>query len=189
MKLWNKLKIRIMYRLPKWNMITDKLTSFWDQLQVTIIVMSIAFSPQTHSVHFLSTSTVLYTHVYNEYHIQYAICPEVIHPLTPTHTPHTPTSHPVTFTHNSLTHSQTPPPPHLPINTHRITTTLPLALCTKWLPWKRFCFCFLLQKLTQSMHLDNKLDWVNQPSFQGIHFVFLLGLSLFILNIKYLKLS
>ena len=39
------------------------------------------------------------------------------------------------------------------------------------------------------MHLDNKLDWVNQPSFQGIRFVFLLGLSLFILNIKYLKLS
>ena len=75
-----------------------------------------------------------------------------------------------------------------PTHTHRITTTTPLALCTKWLPWKHFFF-LLLQKLTQSMHLDNKLDWVNQHSFQGIHFVFLLGLSLFILNIKYLKLS
>ena len=40
------------------------------------------------------------------------------------------------------------------------------------------------------MHLDNKLDWVNQQhSFQGIHFVFLLGLSLFILSIKYLQVS
>ena len=55
------LKIRIMYRLRKWNMITDKLTSFWDQLQVTIIVMSIAFSPKTHSVHFLSTSSFIYS--------------------------------------------------------------------------------------------------------------------------------
>ena len=129
--------------------------------------------------------------------IIYAICPKVIHPLTssathfprpPPHTPYTPTSHPVTFTHNSLTHSQTPPHTH----TRRITTTTPLALCTKWLPWKCFFFpllLLLLQKLTQSMHLDNKLDWVNQHSFQGIHFVFLLGLSLFILNIKYLKLS
>ena len=112
--------------------------------------------------------------------------PHTLPTPTPTHTPHTPTSHPVTFTHNSLTHSPRPPP-HT--HTHRITTTTPLALCTKWLPWKRVFFFFLLllllQKLTQSMHLDNKLDWVNQHSFQGIHFVFLLGLSLFILNIKY----
>ena len=67
--------------------------------------------PQTHSVHFLSTSRVLYTHVYNEYYICHL---SRRHPPTHilTHTPHTPTSHPVTFTHNSLTHSQTPPPPH-----------------------------------------------------------------------------
>ena len=62
------------------------------------------------------------------------------------------------------------------IRTHRITTTTPLALCTiKMATLKTFVFLLLLQKLTQSMHLDNKLDWVNQHSFQGIHFDFLLG--------------
>ena len=61
----------------------------------------------------------LYTHVYNEYyicHLSRSHPPTHIlthFPRPPlTHTPHTPPSHPVTFTHNSLTHSQTPPPPH-----------------------------------------------------------------------------
>ena len=161
--------------------------------------MSIAFSPQTHWVNFLSTSTVYI--LMCTMNIIYAICPEVIHPLISSHTSHahpshTPRTHPLTPSdlHTQLINTFTDAPP--PTHTHRITTTTSLALCTKWLPWKRFFFLLLLlllllllQKLTQSMHLDNKLDWVNQLSFQGIHFVFLLGLSLFILNIKYLKLS
>ena len=187
-----------MYRLPKWNMITDKLTSFWDQLQVTIIVMSIAFSPQTHSVHFLSTSTVLYTHVYNEYYICHL---SRSHPPTHilTHFPHPPLTHIHAHTnltpsdlHTQLINTFTDPPTHTHTHTqnHHHYTTCPLH---KMATLKTFFFSFLFfsssSKLTQSMHLDNKLDWVNQPSFQGIHFVFLLGLSLFILNIKYLKLS
>ena len=163
-------KIRIMYRLPKWNMITDKLTSFWDQLQVTIIVMSIEerFPPNSLSSFFVYEHSFIYSCVQWILYMPFVqkssthSYPHTLPTPTPTHTQHTPTSHPVTFTHNSLTHLQTPPPP-----THRI--------CTKWLPWKRVFFLLLLQKLTQSMHLDNKLDWVNQHSFQGIHFVFLLG--------------
>ena len=66
----------------------------------------------------------VYTHVYNEYYICYL---SKSHPPThilglthfPRPPPHTPTSHPVTFTHNSLTHSQTPP------HTHTHTPTCP----------------------------------------------------------------
>ena len=137
----------------------------------------------------------VYIHVYNEYyicHLSKSHPPTHILGLThfprpPPHTPHTPTSHPVTFTQNLLTHSQTPP--------HTHTESPPLhhlpSAQNGYLENGLFflLLLLLLQKLTQSMHLDNKLDWVNQHSFQGIHFVFLLGLSLFILNIKYLKLS
>ena len=123
--------------------------------------MSIAFSPQTHSVQFLSTSTVLYTNVYNEYyicHLSRSHPPTHIlthFPRPPlTHTPHTHPSHPVTFTHNSLTHSQTPP---THTQNHHHYTTCPLH---KMATLKTFLLLLLLllQKLTQSMHLDNKLD-------------------------------
>ena len=74
------------------------------------------------------------------------------HSYPHTHPAHTNlTSHPVTFTQliNTFTDA---PPPHS--HTHRITTTLPLALCTKWLPWKRFCFCFCFfsSSKTHSVH-------------------------------------
>ena len=94
-----------------------------------------------------------------------------------------------TFTDPPHTHTESPPLHHLPSAQNGYLENVCCCCCCCC------CCCFflllllLLQKLTQSMHLDNKLDWVNQHSFQGIHFVFLLGLSLFISNFKYLKLS
>ena len=111
-KSWSfemNLKIRIMYRLPKWNMITDKLTSFWDQLQVTIIVMSIAFPPKLTEFIFCLRAQFIYSCVQ---WILYVICPEVIHPLISSHTSH---AHP---SHTPRTHpAHTPSHPRWPSHT------------------------------------------------------------------------
>ena len=154
-KSWSfgtNLKIRVMYRLPKGNMITDKLTSFWDQLQVTIIVMSIAFFPQTHSVHFLSTSTVyIYSCVqwilYMPF-VQKSSTHSYPHTLpTPTpHTRHAPTNLTPSDLHTQLintftdappphTHTESPPLHHLPSAQNGYLENV-FFFCFV------FCFCF-----------------------------------------------
>ena len=100
--------------------------------------------------------------------IIYAICPKVIHPLisSASHTshahphthPHTPTSHPVTFTHNSLTYSQTPPHTHTESPPLHHLPSAQNGYLENGFFLLLLLLLLLLQKLTQSMHLDNKLN-------------------------------
>ena len=141
-KSWSfeiNLKIRIMYRLRKWNMITDKLTSFWDQLQVTI-VMSIALnSPKL--IQFISCLRAQFYILMYKMNIIYAICPEDIHSLISSHTPRTHQPHTPRDLHTQFINTFTDAPPHTHTQNHHHSTTCPLH---KMATLKMFFFFFFV---------------------------------------------
>ena len=87
--LWNNFSFLV---ISFWNIIPNKMDAFLLGHGVYSCVQWILYMPFDKSS----------THSYPR--------PHTLPTPTPTHTPHTPTSHPVTFTHNSLTHSR--PPTH-----------------------------------------------------------------------------